>query len=381
MLTVKALNADTSFLVTFSPSLAPRGLSASQLPGSFTILVDPWLQGPAQIISPKFSISQHKTKSCVSSLAELPEPDMVLISQDKPDHCHEETLKQLPPNSGAIILAAPAAAKKIRRWHHFPNGSVHALEPFSVTDDSRIFRLEIPSFSSSGLPGEVTVSLMCPKRDISGLHNAIGITYRAPTSALSPVRTAYIELPPTPPLSPTPSPALGRTSSMASLKISNPLPMPASYSPRPLTPSSVTPLDRERTLSLLYSPHGVPYSVIEPYASTHLIQQSALPLTALLHSFDRVDNPWYLGGNIATGALGGSDIARQLMAKCWVGAHDEEKDNRGLSVMKLKVRRMEVEELQHSLEESGISTKVARLRPGSDVKMRADEVLSIDTVS
>ncbi|KAL1639456.1 hypothetical protein SLS58_007888 [Diplodia intermedia] len=154
MLTVKALNADTSFLVTFSPSLAPRGVSASQLPGSFTILVDPWLQGPAQILSSKFSVSQHKTQSCVSSLAELPEPGMVLISQDKPDHCHEETLKQLPPNSGSIILAAPAAAKKIRRWNHFPRGSVHALEPFSATDDSRIFRLEIPSFSSSGLPGE-----------------------------------------------------------------------------------------------------------------------------------------------------------------------------------------------------------------------------------
>ncbi|KAK0650282.1 hypothetical protein DIS24_g6935 [Lasiodiplodia hormozganensis] len=369
MLTVKALNADTSFLLTFSPSVAPRGASVSQLPGSFTILVDPWLQGPAQILSSKFSVSQHKTQSCVSSLAQLPEPDMVLISQDKPDHCHEETLKQLPPNSGAIILAAPAAAKKIRKWNHFPKGTVHSLKPFSATDDSRIFRLEIPSFSSSGLPGEVTVALMCPKRDISGLHNAIGITYRAPTSALSPPRTPYIDLPPTPPLSPTPSPPLGRTSSMASLKISNPLPLPAPYSPRPLTPSSITPLDRERTLSLLYSPHGVPYSVIEPYASTHLIQQAALPLTALLHSFDRVDNPWYLGGNIATGEPGGRDIARQLMAKCWVGAHDEDKENRGLSVMKLKVRRMEVGEVQQSLEERGISTKAARLQPGEDVKV------------
>lgn len=156
---------------------------------------------------------------------------------------------------------------------------------------------------------------------------------------------------------------------MASLKISNPLPLPAPHSPRPLTPSSITPLDRERTLSLLYSPHGVPYSVIEPYASTHLIQQAALPLTALLHSFDRVDNPWYLGGNIATGEPGGRDIARQLMAKCWVGAHDEDKDNRGLSVMKLKVRRMEVGEVQQSLEERGISTKAARLQPGEDVKV------------
>ncbi|EOD48173.1 hypothetical protein UCRNP2_5140 [Neofusicoccum parvum UCRNP2] len=373
MLSVKALNADTSFLVTFAPSVAPQGPSAAQFPGSFTILIDPWLQGPAQILSPKFSISQHRTRSCVESLRDLPEPDMVLISQDKPDHCHEETLKQLHPNTGAIILAAPAAAKKIRKWNHFPKGSVHALRPFSATDDSRVFRLEIPSFSPNGLSGEVTVSLMCPKRDLSGLHNAVGITYRAPTSVLSPSRAAYIELPPTPPLSPTPSPVLGRTTSMASLKISNPFPLSPPYSARPLTPNSATPLDRERTLSLVYSPHGVAYSVLEPYASTHLVQQSALPLTALLHSFDRVDNPWYLGGNIAAGVPGGSEIARQLMAKCWVGAHDEEKDNRGVSVMKLKVRRMEVEEVRQSLEEKGISAKVARLQPGAEIRIRSDE--------
>ncbi|KAH7039064.1 hypothetical protein B0J12DRAFT_676240 [Macrophomina phaseolina] len=372
MLTVKALNADTSFIVTLSPSVAPQGLPAPQCPGSFTILIDPWLAGPAQIFSPRFSISQHKTRPCVSSLAKLPEPDMVLISQDKPDHCHEETLKQLPPNSGAIILAAPAAAKKIRKWNHFPKGSVHALKPFSVDNSSRIFRLEIPSFSSNGLPGEVTVSLLCPKRDLSGLHNAIGITYQAPTSVLSPVRTAYIELPPTPPLSPTLSPALGRSTSMASLKISNPLPLSTFFSLRPLTPNSATPLDRERTLSLIYSPHGVSYSVLEPYASTHLIQQSALPLTALLHSFDRVDNPWYLGGNIAAGVPGGSEIARQLMAKCWVSAHDEEKDNRGVSVMKLRVRRMEVEEVKRTLEEKGISAQVARLQPGEEIIVRTD---------
>ncbi|KAF4305446.1 hypothetical protein GTA08_BOTSDO06618 [Botryosphaeria dothidea] len=372
MLTVKALNADTSFLVTFSPSIAPQGPAASQFPGSFTILIDPWLVGSAQILSAKFSISQHKTQACVSSLAELPEPDMVLISQDKPDHCHEETLKQLPPNSGAIILAAPAAAKKIRKWNHFPKGSVHALKPFSTNDDSRVFRLEIPSFSSNGLPGEVTVSLLCPKRDLSGLHNAIGVTYRAPTTVLSPARTTYIELPPTPPLSPTHSPVLGRTTSMASLTISNPLPLSTPYNPRPLTPNSATPLDRERTLSLIYSPHGVSYPVLEPYASTHMVQQSALPLTALLHSFDRVDNPWYLGGNIAAGVPGGSEIARQLMARCWVGAHDEEKDNRGVSVMKLKVKRMEVEEVKHSLEEKGISAHVARLQPGEEMRMRSD---------
>ncbi|KAF2144602.1 uncharacterized protein K452DRAFT_223126 [Aplosporella prunicola CBS 121167] len=342
MLTIKALNADTSFLATFSPSCAPDAPSAAQFPGSFTVLIDPWLSGPSQILSPKFSISWHNTASCVSSLADLPEPDLIIISQDKPDHCHEATLRTLPSNARSIILAAPAAAKKIRKWNHFEHAeNIHTMKPYSATDDTCLFRLEIPAFSSSGLSGEITVAYMPVKRDISGLHSAVGITYRAPSSVLSPVRHTYINLPPSPPESPFPP-------------------------NQPQTPQ----IEGERTLSLLYSPHGVPYSVIAPYASSHLVSTGALPLTTLVHSFDRVDNPWYLGGNIAAGKPGGVEIASKLMARCWLSAHDEEKDNRGVSVRMLKVSKFNVEEVKKSL---GNETRVARLGPGEEMKVDLDE--------
>lgn len=41
-----------------------------------------------------------------------------------------------------------------------------------------------------------------------------------------------------------------------------------------------------------------------------------------------------------TGMEGGAEIARALMARCWISAHDEPKDDRGVSVKALRVRRI-----------------------------------------
>jgi hypothetical protein len=128
-LTVKSLNGDTAFLLTFSPPVAPLS-SPGLFPGSFTILIDPWLVGPSIILNSIFSISHQKAQPCISHLKELEyEPDLILISQDKPDHCHEETLRQLPPDCESTILATPPAAKKIRSWKHYRPELVHALPP------------------------------------------------------------------------------------------------------------------------------------------------------------------------------------------------------------------------------------------------------------
>src|SRR3954453_6534112 len=108
-LTIKAINNDTSFLLTFAPPIAPAA-SSGRFPGAFTILIDPWISGPAKI-SPNLSVIERPSPACIISLEDLDEPDMILISQDKPDHCHEETLCQLSPHTGSTILATPAAAK------------------------------------------------------------------------------------------------------------------------------------------------------------------------------------------------------------------------------------------------------------------------------
>jgi hypothetical protein len=222
-----------------------------------------------------------------------------LISQDKPDHCHEETLRQLPKDCQSTILATPSAARKIRSWNHFQPQLIQALPKFDKGDAQSIYRLVLPPFSPRGTCGEVSVTWLPAKRDLTGLHHALGITYRPPCSVLSAQHSHYLNLPPSPPA----SPASFRT---------------IASSPRTIVPSPYH--DREKTLSVIYSPHGVPYDIIRPYASSHLVHEAALPLTALIHSFDIVENPWYLGGYVSAGSPGGLQIAKSLYARAWISA-------------------------------------------------------------
>lgn len=143
-------------------------------------------------------------------------------------------------------------------------------------------------------------------------------------------------------------------------------------SPRTIVPSPYN--DREKTLSVIYSPHGVPYDIIRPYAASHLVMEAALPLTALIHSFDVVSNPWYLGGNVSAGSPGGLQIARSLYARAWISAHDADKNNRGLSVKQVRIGKFATEELERLLQEDRIEgkrtttapTQVVSLAPGEE---------------
>ena len=70
-----------------------------------------------------------------------------------------------------------------------------------------------------------------------------------------------------------------------------------------------------------------------------------------------------MGGNINSGLPGGIQIAQNLMAKCWISAHDEEKDNTGLSVMKVVTRKHHVDEVRSTV---GGCTEVTVLGVGEE---------------
>lgn len=70
-----------------------------------------------------------------------------------------------------------------------------------------------------------------------------------------------------------------------------------------------------------------------------------------MHSFDCVENPWWLGGNISTGSPGGLHIAKSLYAKAWISAHDADKDNRGWAVKQTRIGQFAVDEVKRMLEE------------------------------
>lgn len=344
-LTVKRLNADSSFLLTFEPlpqhqPFKHSPTSTSQPSQKFTILLDPSLISDSNIHRPKFSLSSHQTPPCLTSLADLPEPDLVIISQSKSNHCHEATLRTLPASgTKTIILAEPSSAKTIRSWRHFEPSNIVTLPPYEApirkrtssrvyTKNITLHRTLLPALAPGGAHGEITVAYVPQRRDLTGRHSAIGITYRPPTSRrpslTSPTLLAH--LPPTPPDSPfllaAPAPLASPTPSRNILLSPPALPSPSlPPSPRLSASSLFPPIPRPDTLSVLYSPYGISLPSLQAYSTTHLA--SCAPLTLLLHGFAAVANPWYLGGRIWLGAPSGTAVATALRAKVWVGARGE----------------------------------------------------------
>ncbi|KAI6367994.1 hypothetical protein MCOR25_004785 [Pyricularia grisea] len=395
-LTIKHLNGDASFLLTFEPLISgPRDPDAES-PAPFRILLDPWITGSSTIFHSKISVSTHKQPACVSSLQELPEPDLVVISQHKSDHCNEATLRQLPASgTKTLILAEPASARVIKSWKYFDRQKVRTIPKWGEsTDQGRqaVVRIPLPPLVAGGEPGEVTVAFIPQRRDISGLHSAIGITYRPPgttpaaathithsgawSSRPPSVRRAFLH-----PRSASPASSFG-AQPMTTSSILTPPETPKSYHSNtfplvanagdsnhhqpaqapfglPPTPTSLRSsrstsslqLSRQlsrlstsatqapRSLSLLYSPHGISTTSLSSYVTSHLVAEAALPLTALLHCFDAVSNPWWLGGNILLGAPAGLETATALRARAWVSAHDGEKELKGIATALLKTKR------------------------------------------
>lgn len=121
------LNADTTWLIQLpypSPA-APRDRSY------FNILLDPWVQGPQSDVASWFSTQWHVEAPLVQSMDELntllsqledrgpgvPTIDVVAISHEFTDHCHQTTLLELPKQK--LVLATDKAAELVRSWSHF----------------------------------------------------------------------------------------------------------------------------------------------------------------------------------------------------------------------------------------------------------------------
>ncbi|KAI0176415.1 hypothetical protein GGR52DRAFT_360609 [Hypoxylon sp. FL1284] len=399
-LSVKQLNSDASFLLSFEPVL-PEYADVEAAPRPFTILLDPWITGPSKIFHSKISISTHVHPACISSLSDLPSPpDLVVISQHKSDHCNEATLRQLPASgTRTLILAEPAAARLIRSWKYFDPDKVRTIERWEdprPTGKESVLRIPVPPIVPGGQGGEVTVAFIPQKRDLANLHSAIGITYRPPpthgmkivtaTPAISKppspsatpgsdgastntivVPDAFL-LPPTPPVSPhslrsvqsastllssPPRPGLTGHFARAASQYEHHHPYPHNpyHTPRPATSSSASASMHAATrpISVLFSPHGVAYEAVAPYATSHLVAEAALPLTALLHCMDTLSNPWWLGGNVCAGAPAGARIADALGARVWLSAHDGDKDVRGLAAALLRSRRWRCDEVRREL--------------------------------
>lgn len=387
-LTVKHINDDASFLLSFAP--VSTDSNAGPEPEPFRILLDPWITGPSTVLHPKMSVTHQKNQACITSLTELPEPDLVIISQHIPDHCNEATLRQLPATgTKTVILAEPTSARTIRSWKYFDKEKVKTIpkwDDWSPSKGENLVRIPLKPMVEGGEPGEVTVAFIPQRKDMMGLHSAVGITYRPPTLSPSTQGTS-VWTPPAPPrprksytnLSKLFSPSKtnltpGELSlpispgvfSLRSVRSASSIPLSISsyltsstratstatspgFPPTPTQPATTPSSSGQPVLSVLFSPHGISYPSLQGYADNHLSAESALPLTALLHCFDSISNPWWLGGEILLGAPAGTVTAARLGARVWISAHDGDKEVKGLANGLLKTRKWSREEVAAEL--------------------------------
>jgi hypothetical protein len=154
--------------------------------------------------------------------------------------------------------------------------------------------------------------------------------------------------------------------------VSQMFPLTPPDSPNSSYPSTIS--HTLRNLSLIFSPHGISYKSLKPYASSHLISEACLPLTTLLHGFDRATNAWYMGGNICAGFPGGQEIAQSLLTRYWISAHDGDKDTRGFASRKLVTQHYEKDEIaevvsprSEKFPDRKVGTEVVVLRVGEEM--------------
>jgi hypothetical protein len=353
---IRALNNDTTFLLTFLPPIAPGTLSNPEtFPGAFTILIDPWIKGPAQMLSSMFSYQERTSRSAISSLTDLPEPDIVLVTQANPDHCHKDSLLTLPAATISTILAPSAAAKKIKSWKYFDESSILQLPDYDPKKPSSTLRIEIPSFSPSTTPGELTITNLQAKNDVVGVHNGIGITYRPPHTILDEPVRPFFDV---------------RPGSASSARSASPF-LQVHASPQCVRSTAPSPINRiSKAISVLYTPHGVSYNHINGWASGHLIAEAALPLTALVHALNVVDGPWFMGGNYISGAPSGIKIVQNLMPRVWIGAHDEQKKKKGIATKGTATEEWTLQAVRDKIQ--GARTIVTRLEAGQEWRIPAE---------
>lgn len=154
------LNADSTWLLSLP---YPRDASPPSQRCRFNILIDPWLKGSQSDVASWFSSQTHIIESSVQTISELNQIlseieadlsaakggnssnciDLVAISHEFTDHCHEATLKEIDPS--VPVVATANAAELMTSWQHFQ--TVTQMASFSKGIDWRITSTDsIPSW-------------------------------------------------------------------------------------------------------------------------------------------------------------------------------------------------------------------------------------------
>ena len=311
-MSIRRLDAEVSFLLTFEPIVTDT--SDRFLNEPFRVLLNPHLAR-----QPTLSLKRRSVPISNKYIADADEAlytaDTIVISHASADCCDESTLRRCQlVNPNTIILAAPEAARVIRRWKNFDTRHLDVLQRWEdprLAGQNRDIRIPLLLQATGRNCGEVTISYIAPRRDNKGQHSAIGITYRPPPEQNLSRFPRSMQTPPT-----TPKPRMSCFLPQIPTLLPTPPTSPSLRSTR--STASLAPHLLNRAVSLIYAPNGIAFPPLEGYATTHLLNEAALPLTALLHCFDRVDAPWWMSGCVRTGVTTGLEIASALGARLWL---------------------------------------------------------------
>ncbi|TRX99074.1 hypothetical protein FHL15_000416 [Xylaria flabelliformis] len=190
------LNADTTWLLHIP---YPEGVTRPPGRSRFNVLLDPWLQGPQSDGGRWFSIQWHVVAPSVQTIEELNKLlgeleegiaapgeaveqgaetrdyiDVVAISHEFTDHCHEATLRELPVSTP--VFAPDKAAKLIRSWKHFDN----VIEmPAFLAAETKDWR---EALSCAPLPSWVGIGRVVTPGNALYYHAAVMVAWTRSTS-------------------------------------------------------------------------------------------------------------------------------------------------------------------------------------------------------
>lgn len=182
------LNGDTTWLLHLP---YPVGVDRPSGRTHFNVLLDPWLQGPQSDGGRWFSIQWHVVAPSMQTIEELNRflaelekgsalvvaaaaeiesyIDIVAISHEFTDHCHEATLRELPSNTP--VIAPDKAAKLIRSWKHFD--AVTDMPPF-LAAETKHWR---STLSCAPLPPWVGIGRVVTPGNALYYHSAIIVAW------------------------------------------------------------------------------------------------------------------------------------------------------------------------------------------------------------
>jgi Beta-lactamase superfamily domain len=319
------LNADSSWLLQLP---VPSAFQRPHCRTYFNILVDPWLQGYQSDVSYWFSNQTHAIHSAyqtiqeVSDLAWKLEPhsqaecaiDVVAISHEFTDHCHRDTLLEVP--ASVPVYAPDKAAALIRSWSHF--ATVNEPQNFGTGQGSGKTNASV----YSALPSWVAIMRLVDPQNALYYHSAVVILFHA--SALPLHNSKRCDGSEAEDSESLVSGAEENDDGQANNAVECVL-----YTPHGIAPSAVAAIEnttspRIRTLCLLHGMHDV---VLSPVQQLNLGGHNALQVQRIL-------KPTY-----------------------WVATHDEVKKGGGLVSYFLRRKVVNLQDaLQH--EKSGSEAQV-----------------------